>query len=44
VTDLGLPNLEAVSGLEYLNLSNTAVTDAGVKRLKKALPKLKVDR
>jgi hypothetical protein len=44
VTDAGLPYLEGLKKLKNLYLWQTKVTDAGVARLKKALPKLDIER
>lgn len=44
VTDRGIRHFSAMSKIEYLNVANTAVTDKGIAALKKALPKLKIDR
>jgi TPR repeat protein len=44
ITDAGLKGLEGLTNLETLNVRNTKVTAAGVERLRKALPKVKVTR
>ena len=44
VTDGELLHLESLSGLEKLTLLDTLVTDAGVARLKAALPNLEIVR
>jgi TPR repeat protein/predicted Ser/Thr protein kinase len=44
VTDAGLKALEALANLESLNVRDTKVTAAGIERLTKALPKVKVTR
>jgi hypothetical protein len=43
ITDVGLRRLERLSKLSYLDLHNCPnITDAGVARLQKALPKCKI--
>jgi Leucine-rich repeat (LRR) protein len=42
ITDSGLEHLRGLTNLEELNMSATAVTKVGVKRLQQALPKLKI--
>jgi hypothetical protein len=42
VTDMGLIRLHALANLQFLNLWNTQVTFQGCRKLKKAMPKLKV--
>ena len=42
VGDAGLVHLKGLANLRELNLDGTKVTDAGVKGLQKALPKLKI--
>jgi hypothetical protein len=44
VTDKGLRTLKGLTALRRLDLTGTKVTDAGVKDLKKTLPKLLVIR
>jgi hypothetical protein len=44
VTVAGLAQLNGLVYLEVLNLKGTKVTDAGVQELRKALPKVKVER
>jgi hypothetical protein len=44
VTDAGLEHLIGLTNLQYLNLTMTDVTDAGVTDLQQALPKLKIHR
>ncbi|WP_439623894.1 hypothetical protein [Gemmata sp.] len=44
MTDAGLKELAAVKSLAQVSLKETAVTDAGVKKLGEALPKCKVER
>ena len=44
MTDAGLAHLKLLGTLHVLLLSNTHVTDAGVKDLEKALPKLRIAR
>lgn len=44
ITDQGLDYLMGLSRLELLDLDGTGVTDAGVAGLKRALPKLQVQR
>ena len=39
MTDAGLEHLKGLTKLETLNLEQTKVTDAGVKRVQQALPK-----
>jgi hypothetical protein len=39
-----LVHLKGLSKLSWLGLGNTRVTDAGVKDLKKALPRLAIHR
>ena len=43
VSDAALMHLTSLAQLDELNLHNTQVTDEGVKKLKQALPKLRVD-
>ncbi|MBC8875686.1 MAG: hypothetical protein H8E44_40180 [Planctomycetes bacterium] len=43
ITDAALMHLTSLAQLDELNLHNTQVTDEGVKKLKQALPKLRVD-
>jgi hypothetical protein len=42
VTDEGLKELAPLKNLTILDLLGTAVTDAGVKELQKALPKCEI--
>jgi hypothetical protein len=42
VTDAGLKELAVLKDLQTLTLTNTKVTDDGVKALKAALPKCKI--
>ena len=44
ITDAGLQHLKGLTQLQKLDLANTKVTDAGVKDLQKALPKLEIVR
>jgi Leucine-rich repeat (LRR) protein len=44
ITDAGLEQLCSLKNLKSLSLEFTQVTDEGVKKLKEALPKLKIDR
>jgi hypothetical protein len=44
VTDKGLLVLKGLTALRLLDLTNTKVTDAGVKELQKALPELEIVR
>lgn len=44
VTDPGLKDLAGLKSLQTLDLGYTAVTDAGVKALQKALPGCRIDR
>jgi hypothetical protein len=44
IGDAGLKELAALSQLRVLGLSNTQVTDQGVAELKKALPKVQIQR
>ncbi len=44
VSDAGLARLNGLIELEYLGLSKTEVTEAGIADLKRALPKLSVER
>ena len=45
VTDVGLVHLKELSRLQYLSLPHgSALTDAGVAKLKKALPNVEVHR
>ena len=44
VTDAGLAHLAGMKNLGRLSIKGTKVTPAGIERLKKALPKLTVDR
>jgi hypothetical protein len=45
ITDDGLQRLEAIASLRYLELGeNRGVTDAGVERLQRALPELRVSK
>jgi hypothetical protein len=41
-TDAGLANLKGLTKLQSLNLWGTQVTDAGVKKLRRALPNCKI--
>jgi len=41
-TDAGLAQLRGLTGLRWLNLRDTQVTDAGVEQLEKSLPHLAV--
>jgi internalin A len=43
ITDKGLDHLRGLTNLENLDISDTTVTNAGVKRLQQALPKLKIE-
>lgn len=43
-TDMGLAHLQGFTQLQTLNLRGTRVTDAGVKKLDKALPNVKIER
>jgi Leucine-rich repeat (LRR) protein len=43
ITDAGIEHLKGLTKLEDLNIRHTQVTNAGVKRLQEALPKLKID-
>lgn len=42
ITDTGLARLTGLSNLKSLSVGQTDVTDAGVKRLLKALPNCKL--
>lgn len=42
VTDAGLDNLSGLTQLRELDLNFTKVTDAGVKKLRQALPKCEI--
>ena len=42
VTDAGLVHLKRLTKLKYLNLRDTKVTDASVKKLQQALPNCKI--
>jgi RNA polymerase sigma factor (sigma-70 family) len=44
ITDAGLEHLKEMPSLERIHLTDTRVTDAGVAALRKALPKLHVER
>jgi hypothetical protein len=44
VTDAGLAHLRGLKNLRKLRVVNTAVTDQGIVRLKKALPKVTVEK
>ena len=44
MTDAGLKELAPLKNLTSLNLSDTKVTDAGVKELQKALPNCKIKK
>jgi hypothetical protein len=44
VTDRGLRELKALKALQTLDLDGAKVTDAGVKDLVSALPKLEIRR
>jgi hypothetical protein len=44
ITDAGLTQLKALTQLRELCVKGTKVTDAGVQAIKKALPKVKVER
>jgi hypothetical protein len=44
ITDAGLANLERLTGLNELHLNRTRVTDMGVRKLREALPGLKISR
>jgi len=44
ITDAGLVHLTGLTKLQWLHLRNTRVTDAGVNELKKALPKVTIER
>jgi hypothetical protein len=44
IGDSGLAHLKRLSNLRTLNLAGTKVTDAGVKDLQEALPKLQIIR
>jgi hypothetical protein len=44
VTDAALKGLAALKNLTSLDLSDTRVTDDGVKELQKALPKCKIPK
>jgi hypothetical protein len=42
IGDAGLEHLKGLTQLQFLALGNTAVTDAGVKKLRQALPNCKI--
>jgi hypothetical protein len=42
-TDAGLVHLKALAGLQFVDLYDTAVTDAGVAKLRQWLPELKIN-
>jgi len=44
VTDAGLVHLKGLTSLQTLGLGNTQVTDAGVAKLKEALPNCEISR
>jgi hypothetical protein len=44
VTDKGLKDLRELKNLQELDVSETKVTDAGVKDLQLALPKITINR
>jgi hypothetical protein len=44
VTDAGLLHLARLSGLKELRLCGGRITEAGLDRLRRALPKLKIER
>lgn len=44
ITDRGLDSLEKLARLRYLDLTGTLVSDQGLERLRKALPKCEVRR
>lgn len=44
VTDAGLVHLAKIGTLRHVGLRNTQVTDAGVERLRRAIPNLTADR
>jgi hypothetical protein len=44
VSDAGLMQLRGLTQLDWLDLSGTRVTEAGVNELKKALPNVKIGR
>ena len=43
ITDAGLEHLKGLKKLKYVSLQNTKVSQEGVDKLKKALPKCKID-
>ena len=43
MSDAGLLHVEALKHLQSLDIQHTKVTDEGVKKLKKALPKCDID-
>ena len=44
ITDAGLAHLKGLTGLRVLDLQGTRITDAGVRALEEALPRLEVIR
>ena len=42
ITDAGVVHLEGLTGLKWLNFLGTKVTDAGVEKLKAALPECEI--
>ena len=44
ISDLGLEHLKNFTNLRELNLTGTKVTEAGVRALQQALPKVSIKR
>jgi len=44
VGDAGLEHLKTLTSLERITLGETKVTEAGVARLKQALPRLQIEQ